>query len=111
MISLIIAVETELCVMKTILDQPARERADVFLGNFPVLPHDGLLNCARNLELQQRLLCVFEEIPTFGQQSWRCLERLQDPLLKVSPAALKVAIGAPQHHAACVDSTISEIRC
>jgi hypothetical protein len=79
--------------MKTVLDQPDGERADVHLGHFPVLAHDGLLNCARNLELQQRLLCVFKEIPTFGQQSWRCLERVQDPLLYVSSAALKVAIG------------------
>jgi hypothetical protein len=53
--------------MKTVLDQPAHERADVLLGNIPVLPDDGLLNCARNLELQQRLLCVLEEILTFGK--------------------------------------------
>jgi hypothetical protein len=92
--------------MKTVLDQPAGERADVLLGNFPVLADYGLLNCARNLELQQRLLCVVEEILAFGEQSWRCLERVQDPLLKVSPALLKVVIRAPQHHVAYVDSTI-----
>jgi hypothetical protein len=59
--------EAERFVMKTVLDQPARERADILLSNFPVLPDYGLLNCARNLELQQRLLCVFKEILTFGE--------------------------------------------
>ena len=71
-------------MLKAVLDQPASKRADVLLGNFPVLPDYSLLNSARNLELQQRLLCVFEEILAFGEYSWGGLERAQDPLHKVS---------------------------
>ena len=67
-------------MMNAILYQPSRKDTHIILLILRVLPHNRLLNRARNLELQHRLLCMFQEVLTFRQQLRRRLERIQHGL-------------------------------
>ena len=59
------------------MDQPAGELADILLGNVPVFPHNGLLDGAGNMELQERLVCMFKQILALWKYSGGCLKRAQ----------------------------------
>ena len=86
--------------MNTVLYQPTRKDTHIILLILRILSHNRLLNGARNLELQHRQLCLFQQVLTFRQQLRRRLERVQHSLHLLADKQV-VSWGATS--AACLD--------
>jgi len=87
--------------------------ADILLGNVAVFPDNALLDRARNMELQEWLVCMFKQILALWKYSGGCLERAQNRLPPQAQLASSLPcfpfhpseLGLPQHHVAYADST------